>query len=952
LNGSSEFRGVSERIRERLRSFSRYATSSRALDYLVLLIFSVVVTRLWLVGNATPVGGDFAAIPFHPSQTMSRYSSAWNFWIDGGNPIPSIISNQVSPVDLLFYEGLDIIGLPIAWIQTIYVILFSYYLGSVSSYLLARVLFETRVAAIRLASIITGMFYVLNPVAVYSAGYVFILGSALPRASLPLSLYLLIAGVKKRDLRYAIALSLASILMFTVFARAIELGFFLLISLALVLPYIPRIIRKHDLSAVKFAAEFSAVFSITAVAVNLFWIVPFVWNYGFFQTELTNFSTTFVNVESQFSSLTNVIRLQGSWTLFVGTYVPYASYFAQPAVIVATFAIPALAIFGLQPWRRQSREIYSLGFVLALCLALGLGTNLPFNIFQTIVGIPFLKLFKDPWIFMEPLSLVYSILFGLSFAHIYRFMMPRIKRPDLTKLVALAIALLILGSVSLPVLSGNVYTNWYQPSQKGVLIPSQYSELNSWLQQHPCDCQTMIVPELAGTYIATSWGYQGTNIIYQNLLTNSLVTGYGPAIYGIQPDQSKTLIDYVYTLLSHGNPLSSPYPLNGTNTVQDWHYSTASQSSSDSLVALNTTDPWANSSLNWTFAPLDEPTLNGHQIFYKSNATLDLSDRHWVLFWAKSTVGWSNFAFGIGDSSTTGWYTMSSHILESEGAWSLFAFPTSYPDSFYYNSSRSLYFVLGYGRFADPSVAMSGSGVLSLGALYISHGTVSENTIRFFLQALNVKYMVFDSSLDGNLYSYLNLRPYLETFSNWTTIKPVAMFGNLTVYENPSQGSLVSMPAYWFHASSLLSVPAQLDLIGSRQSPGAFIVSTDGDSQPIMSGGVIRSVTQVGASQFLVRASINGSALLVLSTAFDPSWQATANNRAVLTHALVNGYANGWFLQGTGDITITIINSHQTLYQISVLVSIFAIFVACTLLFLKLRPVSKEVTEKNRTATF
>jgi hypothetical protein len=213
---------------------------------------------------------------------------------------------------------------------------------------------------------------------------------------------------------------------------------------------------------------------------------------------------------------------------------------------------------------------------------------------------------------------------------------------------------------------------------------------------------------------------------------------------------------------------------------------------------------------------------------------------------------------------------------------------------------------------------------------------------------LNVKYMVLDSSLDGNLYSYLDLRPYLESFSNWTSIQPVATFGTLTVYENPSQASLVSMPAYWFRARSLYSVPAELDQMASQPNPGSFIVSTGGDSKPIISDGAVQSVTRVGAAQFVVRASVAGSSLLVLSTAFDPSWQATTNNGAVLNHTLVNAYANGWFLQGNGDITITITDSRQTLYQASILVSTIVIIVACALVSMKLRLISKRVKENHR----
>src|SRR5207245_5893272 len=184
-----------------------------------------------------------------------------------------------------------------------------------------------------------------------------------------------------------------------------------------------------------------------------------------------------------------------------------------------------------------------------------------------------------------------------------------------------------LGLISLPVLSGAVFVNWYQPSQRGVAVPPQYALLNDFLSHDSCGCATMIIPKLSGTYVATSWGFQGPNELYQNLLSPRLITGSGPPIYGLQSTPEKSLLNYVYTLLSSGNPLFSPTPINATTQTQNWHFSVESQMKTDFVGQQQTLTPWKESALVWNFGPISEGTQNGHSMYFRFNSTQDLSQQ-------------------------------------------------------------------------------------------------------------------------------------------------------------------------------------------------------------------------------------------------------------------------------------------------------------------------------------
>src|SRR5437879_6263446 len=193
---------------------NRVSLHPRAIDGVLLLVVSIIVTLLWFNNGNLALGGDFASIPFDPARTASRYLSSWNFWIDGGNPIPSAISNQVPPLDFLFYYSLHLANIPVQTAEGGYIVFFSYFLPAISTYSLVLVLFQSRISSRRMAGFVAGVFAILNPDYIYSTGSSSILNSAIARAGLPLALLLLVAGFKKRDLRFALGLGLSSMLMF------------------------------------------------------------------------------------------------------------------------------------------------------------------------------------------------------------------------------------------------------------------------------------------------------------------------------------------------------------------------------------------------------------------------------------------------------------------------------------------------------------------------------------------------------------------------------------------------------------------------------------------------------------------------------------------------------------------------------------------------------------------
>jgi len=903
-------------------------------DALLLLALSIVVTLLWFNNGSLALGGDFASIPFDPAQTASRYLSSWNFWIDAGNPIPSSISNQVPPLDFLFYYALHLANLPVSTAEGAYIALFSYFLPAISMYSLVIVLFEERLQSNRLAGFVAGAFAILNPIYVYSTGSSSILNSAVSRVSLPLALFLLVAGFKKRDLRYALGLGLSTLLMFSVFARAVEVGFFLLIAIALAIPHLITALRRGNLAPLKFSAFFLMISFITFVTVNLFWIAPFFSDYTLFYQKLSAFPTSIARFESQFTTPQNILRLQGYWPFYVGGYVPYASFFSNPLVNAVTYLVPVIVFAGLFSLRKFHAESLSLFLLLVILIVLGVGTNLPFNIFETLIQLPLLKFYKDPWIFLEALSLIYSLLFGIGISTCAVTMRRLTKHRILPKVASFALAVLVLSTISWPAISGAVFVNWYQPSHKGVNIPIAYQELNNWLAQDPCGCSTMIVPKLAGAYVATTWGYQGSNSLYQNLLSSKLVTGSG-ANYGLQPQPEQQFLDYVYMVMARGDPLYSPTSLNATSNLQNWHFSVGSQAKTDRLTTIGTLDPWNQTSFEWKFAPFSEGAQNGHSIYFQSDNSADLSSQHWMLVWASSTIDFSNIWFGAGHGGgEVGWYRFADHPLFTSGSWTLFGFPVSQPDAGSFTGKLVTTFFIDFGLYLGAEAASMGSGSIDFGPVSITTGHVSESFIQILLGGLNVKYIIMDESIQSNLYPQLDVTPYKLAFGNWTEISPVAKFGYLTVYENTRFGSSITIPSKWIQVSKLDLLPQRFPDTSEELRSSAFVLGNGSDLQEHESSATIESITKLSPTAVEIRVNAFGSFMLILSTAFDSRWVATDAAGILSNHLIADGYANGWIVSGSGEMSIRIDYGPQTAYELSLFVSFsFALAAVSFLVF-------------------
>jgi hypothetical protein len=82
---------------------------------------------------------------------------------------------------------------------------------------------------------------------------------------------------------------------------------------------------------------------------------------------------------------------------------------------------------------------------------------------------------------------------------------------------------------------------------------------------------------------------------------------------------------------------------------------------------------------------------------------------------------------------------------------------------------------------------------------------------------------------------------------------------------------------------------------------------------------------RLSSTSYTVSVNAQAPFFLVLSESYDPNWSARTNGLDIQQHFVANGYANGWYVNQVGKLTITIEFVAQRLATIGDIVSILTL---------------------------
>lgn len=571
-----------------------------AFDLLVIAV-AASWSFTWFQNEALVFGSDWL-FPFNASREFVHRFSLWDPSVDFGS-VRFNVARALRP-RILLYTLIQALGVPNIYGQMVYVFLIRFVAGA-SVYVLVRVSWDTDISRSRTAALVATFAFLFSPAFVTSTFTTVLRPISL--SVVPLFLAVIIRGLQKHEMQFGLYAALLSGVIMSSFP-----GFYYgLLSIFIVGVYlvwtllvdVVRLDRAAFVESHSFTGKFLAVTGLMSVVVNMWWLLPTL-------RTLNAYLSIYQGVSSgpgTSYTLIKTLRLLADWGMTSGAfglpYVPYAeTYFENPFVVVATVLLPVLGGLALVVHRR-SRMIGYFAVLALISAFFAKGTSPPFTgLYEWILSdMPLGRLLRGPRWFLLPLTLAYSVLIGSLVAFCTQWCRENVEKPELrmsmqASTVAVVIAVILVAGF--PLVTGQVFQNWYSPDQRGTDMPEGYGEVAEQLQG--TSGHVMVVPTAkTGPYMATSWGYQGSAEFYPQLLGTATVTGSG-GFHGYNVP-SKTYIDYLYTDAAQGIPYPGSIETAATvNPDTGWEIPTAT----------NDSVSYRQDHLVWQFTPSN----NSHQI--------------------------------------------------------------------------------------------------------------------------------------------------------------------------------------------------------------------------------------------------------------------------------------------------------------------------------------------------
>jgi hypothetical protein len=139
-----------------------------------------------------------------------------------------------------------------------------------------------------------------------------------------------------------------------------------------------------------------------------------------------------------------------------------------------------------------------------------------------------------------------------------------------------------------------------------------------------------------------------------------------------------------------------------------------------------------------------------------------------------------------------------------------------------------------------------------------------------------------------------------------------------------------------YNMSDILDrLEVQDDLVKTANLPSVVVFENQNAKQVVYSDDAVLNVIYNDPTSFKVEASSNASFTLIFNQAFSSYWRATLNGSVLSETAhfkSANGF-NGWQIDSVGNMTIDLYYEQQTIYMVSMTISVVTIVAILSFLF-------------------
>ncbi len=284
-----------------------------------------------------------------------------------------------------------------------------------------------------------------------------------------------------------------------------------------------------------------------AVAVNLWWLVPFAQSYlggggaasnATFQDPM-NWSWAQIN-----NTVPNVLTLTANWAWFLPQYLPFAEALDQPSWVWVRYLLPALVMVApavaLRPHRRPALALAGLSMGVVF-LAKGLIAPFTAVNYWMYLHVPMFWLFREP---MSKLGQLLVVFFGVLLAFVVESAAARVptrsgpRLPSTARVAQLATAGAVCGVLMFPfpLLTGAVMPD-IRPAQPSahVRVPAYWWQMADLVDSDPRPGKVLVLPLDDYYQMPTTWGFFGVDSIASLLLRHPVVQRHPDGYFGDVP---------------------------------------------------------------------------------------------------------------------------------------------------------------------------------------------------------------------------------------------------------------------------------------------------------------------------------------------------------------------------------------------------------------------------------
>jgi len=849
---------------------------SRRAEIAVLAIFFLLSLRVvnWFQYPYIIIGGDFRP-PLNQQAFNKRVIYAWDE-IDFG--MPSVYQARILTPSYLFVTVFQNLGINLYSSQLATVFLM-YLIASILMYIYVKQLTNgDTIAAFTAAVFLTSNIYLINDREATAIPVIDTMLMILP------SIVTFTEGIMKKSYTLLTLSGIMFVLTYGAFPnyRPTLLGFitlmltllFLYVKNGLNVRYekngIPRLTISLDTRLIYAYLKYFMAFGVALFLVSGWIITTVSANFNYLLATLQNIATPLEVLEH--IQLYDVLRLIAKWGFYSGAlgrpYVPYANiYLHNPLVMVVSYLPPILAFAAVLTSKSRKLTIYfSAVALLSLILA---AAPIPMLYAALTSYLPFMATLRESaqWLFFTILS--YSILIGIVSSTLYhRF------RKKAWQITTLSLIVIILVSSSYPLVTGDVTRNWLDTNIKGSYLPNSYAELNGMLSdQH----WTLLLPQ-RGTY--TVYNFSGPPFNagnpYPLIFSKPVISGLGTEYV---QSENLDLLNKVYELmLTNEYENVAPQGKASASSVENEYHSPICAIDGDygtRWASARDMSQWIEIEWNKT------QELSKIKIIFEYAYANDYTIETW---------NGSNWVTQIKVENNTN--------LQPEYTFSQLT-PTR--------------------RLRINFTRASSFSMVSIWELEVY---VRTEGVSKFLGMLGIKYLILEKDITfGNAYAISELKiNQSENFILTKEWNEVALYSNTYALQKLYTASNV---LNYTTLNDVYRIIARSEWETLQHSVFINSTSTNAITNELILPENF-TWTELSPTSYIAHLETKGPFALVLLESYDEHWKAYVNGSPVseTNHYKVNAFANGWLINDTGDLTISIRYETQNIFIISAVASI------------------------------